>query len=94
MSSLDDDLEPFMDERISHNIGTFHKSKKWKNLYNQFSHTYENLSNNIGQITKKDLEKLHSTFNNLSVQEQYLIYKIGFVDGICLREQLGISQRR
>lgn len=85
---LDEDLEPYIDERINHNVSKFKKSKKWKELYKKFSEKYDILFENPENADTKKLEELYASFNNLSMQEQYLVYKIGFVDGIKLREEI------
>ena len=81
-NKFNEDFNCYIEERINNNISSFKKSNKWKELYNKFSQKYEYIIGNLNNITQKELEELYAIFNDLSAQEQYLVYKIGFLDGI------------
>lgn len=81
-NKFNEDFNCYIEERVNSNISIFKKSKKWKEIYNKFSNKYEYIISNLDNITQKELEELYAIFNDLSAQEQYLVYKIGFLDGI------------
>lgn len=91
---LSEDLEPYIDERICHNMDNFKQAPKWKKAYNEFNKIYDDLFNSFDKIAKNKLENLLAQFNDLSSQEQYEVYKIGFVDGIRLRDDIQENRRK
>ena len=90
MDTIDKDIEPYIDERINSNMNLLKKSKKWQTLHHAFYSSFESAIGKLKGTNKKDLEKLYALFNDLSAEEQYLIYKMAFVDGICLSKEVRV----
>lgn len=82
---MEEDFKEFVDNRINNSLAEFKKQSSWKKATNKFNSKYEDLYNTLSESEKSNLEDIKALFYNLSTEEQYIIYKIGFTDGMTLK---------
>lgn len=85
-------MNDVIEERIKDNLRDLHSSKKWRSHYQEYRNLYSIVFETTDGKLKKQLEDMLSLKDYLDSENIYLVYKIGFVDGINLDNQLEKSR--
>lgn len=85
---MEKDLQEFVDSRINNSFTELKKDTSWKSANKKFEDKYNKLYTVLPEKEKSILEDVRALFFNLTSEEQYLIYKIGFYDGVTFKSDL------
>lgn len=85
---MEKDFREFVDSRVNNNLQEFKKENTWNIAHKAFYDKYNQLYNILPEKQKEILEEIQALFYNLTSEEQYIVYKIGFCDGTFLKSDL------
>jgi len=80
------ELDEYIEERIQGQFLKLQQDKEYWEINTRYSNNYEILFNKLNKNDRALFENICSDIFNINSKENYLSYKVGFVDGIKLND--------
>jgi len=80
------ELDEYIEERIQGQFFKLKNNKEYLELHTRYVDNYEILFNKLNKTDRALFENICNDIFNINSKENYLSYKVGFVDGIKLND--------